>query len=642
MARKFTSVETDRVVIADHADLDATTAVTVEHWFYWDLEESNQPKHIVSKWNAYLTRISRKGTLFGHNFTIFDGASAFEVQGGDPVAGRWYHYGCTYDGTTLKIRVYDSVAKTTNNYTLAHTGGIDASANDIYIGNYESLSPSFDAVGSVGGLRIWKDLALSDAEIDMLRWQPGLNYRSPVVNMPLGRGSPEPDHSGNKHTGTVTGTTIERGIPAAYRGTQSYSILPGVSGGATTSIDSAAFTWTPTVVDSLRHHRTPIGTAAFSLTSNDVASLRQTMLSAETASYTLNLSDVGTFYNRNTPVDAAAYTLTPAAVGSLNNRVSIINSAFFFAFTSGVIDSLYNRRTLIDSTTFTITPQAVDSIYNSLGESTPIESAAFALTAEAVNSLYDRNTQALSATFAFTPVDVDSIYNAGAETTPIDSAAFTLTAEAIGSIHNRETRIESTAFNITVDAVASLYARTTLVDSANFLFLPFSVDSLRHNVTRIDSVLLILTANDIDSLVSGAVFGGVYNVTEVFPTGSNVTITLYDPITANVVALDSSACAEIPGTGVFIWDTSKLTAQPAGYQEYPYQMTDGVTTISGLLKLPDVSEALKIAQLYKRFDLDATDPNNYADDGSSISNSEFTLTKSDNGNGTFDIIKTPT
>ena len=46
----------------------------------------------------------------------------------------------------------------------------------------------------------------------------------------------------------------------------------------------------------------------------------------------------------------------------------------------------------------------------------------------------------------------------------------------------------------------------------------------------------------------------------------------------------------------------------------------------------------KIDKIYKRLDLDGDQ--NYADDGSVISNPDFTLTKVDQGDGTFDVTKT--
>ena len=63
-----------------------------------------------------------------------------------------------------------------------------------------------------------------------------------------------------------------------------------------------------------------------------------------------------------------------------------------------------------------------------------------------------------------------------------------------------------------------------------------------------------------------------------------------------------------------------------------------VVSVDSLAALATAQQIL-IDELHVRFDLDATTPNTYADDGSSIANSDFTLTKTDNGNGTFDITR---
>ena len=63
---------------------------------------------------------------------------------------------------------------------------------------------------------------------------------------------------------------------------------------------------------------------------------------------------------------------------------------------------------------------------------------------------------------------------------------------------------------------------------------------------------------------------------------------------------------------------------------------DGVTVATQL----GATQNTQIDEIHTRFDLDATNPNTYADDGSTISNTDFTLTKDDNGDGTFDVDRT--
>ena len=47
----------------------------------------------------------------------------------------------------------------------------------------------------------------------------------------------------------------------------------------------------------------------------------------------------------------------------------------------------------------------------------------------------------------------------------------------------------------------------------------------------------------------------------------------------------------------------------------------------------------QVGELYVRMDLDPLHPNTYANDGSVISNDLFTLTRVDNGDGTFTVVR---
>lgn len=61
-----------------------------------------------------------------------------------------------------------------------------------------------------------------------------------------------------------------------------------------------------------------------------------------------------------------------------------------------------------------------------------------------------------------------------------------------------------------------------------------------------------------------------------------------------------------------------------------------LVTTGGSALLP--AESTQLDEIHKRLDLDGDQT--YNDDGSVITNPDFTLTKSDNGNGTFDIDRT--
>lgn len=78
-------------------------------------------------------------------------------------------------------------------------------------------------------------------------------------------------------------------------------------------------------------------------------------------------------------------------------------------------------------------------------------------------------------------------------------------------------------------------------------------------------------------------------------------------------------------------------------------VTLGDVVIRGIGKLTDNStgaqpvnelvSGVEIKDMYTRFDLDSDRPQTYANDGSTIINSDFTLTKTDNGNGTSTVTR---
>jgi hypothetical protein len=112
--------------------------------------------------------------------------------------------------------VYDAVAQTTTNYTVAKTGSLVSNATDLYIGSRIDghLLTRFN--GRIAQVRMWKNLALSDAAVDLVRWYQndlrvgGLSQRG--FYLPLLGTSPEPDYNaaagGAKHPGTVSGATV--------------------------------------------------------------------------------------------------------------------------------------------------------------------------------------------------------------------------------------------------------------------------------------------------------------------------------------------------------------------------------------------------------------------------------------------------
>lgn len=83
---------------------------------------------------------------------------------------------------------------------------------------------------------------------------------------------------------------------------------------------------------------------------------------------------------------------------------------------------------------------------------------------------------------------------------------------------------------------------------------------------------------------------------------------------------------------------NNIFVSPLAVEGFSYSSGSGLdagqdATLTNTNNLVNTLKSL-VDDITTRLDLDATKPNTYADDGSSITNSDFTLTKSDNGDGT--------
>ena len=117
-------------------------------------------------------------------------------------------------------------------------------------------------------------------------------------------------------------------------------------------------------------------------------------------------------------------------------------------------------------------------------------------------------------------------------------------------------------------------------------------------------------------------------------TGLGVPISVIDA-TAVVQAISQVTGAGAAQSVSFPADLDDIQTQLANLQASVDTLQVSVDSITAVL----AAQQVLIEELHTRFDLDATNPNTYADDASSIANTDFTLTKTDNGNGTFDITR---
>lgn len=136
----------------------------------------------------------------------------------------WIHIAVVRDTTAKNVKLYSGGSLfATFNYTNNPTS---TGASMYYrLGGRGSEILPFE--GSIAYACL-ADVAWSIAEVNQAM-NRGVSYRGLVAYHPLGYGDPEPDLSGNEHSGTVTGTTIDSDNPpvASIFGLDNY-ILPNV------------------------------------------------------------------------------------------------------------------------------------------------------------------------------------------------------------------------------------------------------------------------------------------------------------------------------------------------------------------------------------------------------------------------------
>ena len=117
--------------VADSTSLDITAAITVSAWVYYDTINSGGERVVVFKDDAYELRCGDKGKK--PEFAIWTGSSREEVKVGNAdkleETDKWFHLVGTYDQVDLNLYIDGVLVK-----SVAQTGAIDASANDLFLG----------------------------------------------------------------------------------------------------------------------------------------------------------------------------------------------------------------------------------------------------------------------------------------------------------------------------------------------------------------------------------------------------------------------------------------------------------------------------------------------------------------------------
>jgi len=123
-----------------------------------------------------------------------------------PVVGTWYFVAGTYDGTTH--RLFINAVQENSQVMTPTSNNLDAG---VWVGRYSGAGALWN--GDIAHASIYKNVSLTSSQLKQIMYFPGSITNGLVGYWPLLGGSPEPDYSGNKNNGTVTGATVSADNP---------------------------------------------------------------------------------------------------------------------------------------------------------------------------------------------------------------------------------------------------------------------------------------------------------------------------------------------------------------------------------------------------------------------------------------------
>jgi hypothetical protein len=215
MARTFTS---DQIAISRTATLEPAQ-ITCAMWFR-SAGRSGNFKYLFEKvlTTGEHASYAWHTTGGGGNFLCFEigwGTSAGNTSRAncttDLYNGAWRHVAGTYDLSDIRMYLDGAESSTAaENRPIAYNA-----SNDLYVGTWDNGAFNLHQDGDYAELGVWS-VALSAAEIAALAKGAHPHHIRPdklVLYLPIWGASPEPDLSGNRQNGTVSGTAITDHAP---------------------------------------------------------------------------------------------------------------------------------------------------------------------------------------------------------------------------------------------------------------------------------------------------------------------------------------------------------------------------------------------------------------------------------------------
>lgn len=232
MARSFNGTS-DYIDLGNITAMNPTTPFTLGCW---------AKVASTTAFKAFITRgrSSSRGYEFGSSSSAAPGTLAFTKSAVVVIdsllgltANAWMFYACVVTSTNVHFFIMSAAGVVTtvdkaNSSAFAGTpaeGAIGADYNSAGTGRQDWMS------GSLANITAHMGVALTDKQLQALAWMgaQGVSVK-PTLDMPLfGNPTTEPDYSGNKTGGTLTGTAIVNHPPVMPRmlhGRRSFQPMP--------------------------------------------------------------------------------------------------------------------------------------------------------------------------------------------------------------------------------------------------------------------------------------------------------------------------------------------------------------------------------------------------------------------------------
>lgn len=202
MARHFANTSADVVTIGNPAAIQALTSITVACWFYTDATTGARQDWVAKGLGWVLHATGAVPPTVG--WDVAGGNGVTGVTGA--ALGAWHHACGSLTGTTAKVYLDGALDSTNAASNTLNTANTDS----IFFGQ-DGRNGSAVVSGRVAEVGVWSR-ALSDAEVAALAKGVPAPLAAPgglVGYWPLhGVSATEPDLSGQRNNGTVSGTTV--------------------------------------------------------------------------------------------------------------------------------------------------------------------------------------------------------------------------------------------------------------------------------------------------------------------------------------------------------------------------------------------------------------------------------------------------